>query len=61
LKGKLPANQTFQGGGWLILFQRGLFCCVENTHISLQRKPLGLEAGASPHFFPVRIELVLER
>jgi hypothetical protein len=60
-KGILPENHSFQGGERLILFQNGLFSRVEEMHISLQRKPSTLEAAASSHCFPLRVELVFER
>jgi hypothetical protein len=34
-----PSNHTFQGGEWLILFQKGLLGCIRVAHVSLQRKP----------------------
>jgi hypothetical protein len=38
------------------LFQKGQLICVEGTHISLERKPLALERGASRKLFPARFE-----
>jgi hypothetical protein len=52
LKGILPANHSFQGGDRLCLLPLGLFSSVEETHVSLQRKPTVLEAAASSTFFP---------
>jgi hypothetical protein len=34
-----------------MLPQIGLFSSVEETHVSLERKPSGLEAGASSPLF----------
>jgi hypothetical protein len=51
LKGILPANKNFQGGERLILFQIGLFCLLEEIHISLKRKPSVLEAETSNTLF----------
>jgi hypothetical protein len=48
----LPANHSFQGGERLILFQIGLFSNVEESHVSLQRKPTMLEAAASGTLLP---------
>jgi hypothetical protein len=39
-------NQSFQGGEKLILIEIGLFSCVEEIHVSLERKPLYWVAGA---------------
>jgi hypothetical protein len=61
LKGILPANHSFQGGGRLMLLQIGLFRLGEETHVYLERKATELEAGASSSLFTVRIELVFER
>jgi hypothetical protein len=47
-----PANYSFQGGKSLIFFQRGLYREVDKTHVSLEREPFGLEAGASSTWFP---------
>jgi hypothetical protein len=45
------ANQNFKGGE-SCLFQIGLFGWVEETLVSLQRKPFMLDASASTTFFP---------
>jgi hypothetical protein len=52
LKGKLPSNHSFQNGERLILFEIDLFSQDEETHASLERKPTGVEAGASSTLFP---------
>jgi hypothetical protein len=52
LKGVLHANHGFQGGERLILFQIVLFRCIEETHISLQRKPSRFEAAAFSALIP---------
>jgi hypothetical protein len=52
LKGILPGNKNFQDGEKLILLPIGLFSCVEETHVSLQRKPPMLEATASSILCP---------
>jgi hypothetical protein len=61
LKRILPANHSFQSGERLIFFQICLFTLVEGTHVSLERKPFVLAAGASTTFYPVRIELFFGR
>jgi hypothetical protein len=61
LKGILLANQSFQGGEKLILFQIGISSYVEVTHVSLERKPSVLEAGASSTLFAHVIDLGFER
>jgi hypothetical protein len=48
------ANHSFQGGERLIFFQIGLFSKVEETHVSLERKPTVLEARASTTLFPCK-------
>jgi hypothetical protein len=50
LKGILPAYHGFQGAEKLILFQIRSFRLVENTHVSLKRKPSLLVAGPSRTF-----------
>jgi hypothetical protein len=50
--GILTASHSFQGGEGLILFQIGLFSCVEEMYVSLLGKPSALEAGASSTLFP---------
>jgi hypothetical protein len=50
-----------QSGHRLCLLPSCTFSWVEETHLSLQRKPSMLEAAAFSIFFPVRIELVFER
>jgi hypothetical protein len=52
LKGVLHANHGFQGGKGLILFQIVIFIFIEETHVSLQRKPSRLEAAAFSALFP---------
>jgi hypothetical protein len=44
-----------------ILFQIDLFSWIEETHVSLERKPSKLEGGASSTLLPVRIVWLLER
>jgi hypothetical protein len=61
LKGILPANHSFQGGDRLCLLPLGLFSSVEETHVSLQRKPTMLETAASSTFFPLRINYDFKR
>jgi hypothetical protein len=61
LKGILPANHSFQGGDRLCLLPLGLFSSVEETHVSLQRKPTMLETAASSTFFPLRIKYDFKR
>jgi hypothetical protein len=51
LRGILTAKHSFQGGESLFLLQIDLFSYVEGTHVSLERKPSVLEAGASSTFF----------
>jgi hypothetical protein len=43
----LPAYPNFHGEQRVNLFHIGLFSVVEETQVSLQRKPSRLEAGAS--------------
>jgi hypothetical protein len=50
-EGKLPANHSFKGGDWLCFLQLGLFRQVEVKHVSLERNPSVVEAGASRTFF----------
>jgi hypothetical protein len=52
MKGILLANQSYQGGERLILFQIGLSILNEETHVSCERKTCVLEAGASTTLFP---------
>jgi hypothetical protein len=52
MKGILPAKKNVQGGERPILFQIGIFSTVDETHVSLKRKPYVLEAGASSTLFP---------
>jgi hypothetical protein len=52
LKGKLPANHSFKGEGRLVLFQIGPLSRVEETYVSLKRKPSLLETGAPGTLFP---------
>jgi hypothetical protein len=59
VKGKLPAT-VFQGGDRLAVCQICLYNSVEETHVSLQRKPCMLEAAASRTLFPL-IALIFER
>jgi hypothetical protein len=51
-EGKLPANQRFQRGERLILFQIHIFSKVGERKLSLERKPSVLEAGASSILLP---------
>jgi hypothetical protein len=39
MKGILPATRSFQGYDRLCLLLLGIFSSVEETHVSLQRKP----------------------
>jgi hypothetical protein len=48
----LPANQKFQGGERLILFQIDLFNSVEETNVSLERTPSVFQEGASSTLLP---------
>jgi hypothetical protein len=48
----LPGNHNFQGRERLILFQICLFMWVEETQVSLERKPSMLEATADSTLFP---------
>jgi hypothetical protein len=57
----LHANQGFQSGEMLILFQIGLFTWLEETHVSLERKPSMLEGGYLEYCSPMNIELLFER
>jgi hypothetical protein len=59
-KGILSVNNSFQGGGRLILFQIGLFTYAGEINVSLE-KPSVLAAGASSTLFPSGNILVLER
>jgi hypothetical protein len=52
LKGILPENHSFQVGEMLILFQVDLSSWVEETHVSLKRKPPVLEAEACSTLLP---------
>jgi hypothetical protein len=52
------ASHRFEGGNRFCLIKTGLFSCVEEIHVSLQRKPSVKEAGVFSTFFPVRIDLV---
>jgi hypothetical protein len=52
LKGILPAYHCFLGGEMLILFKIVLFSKVEETQVSLKRKPSVLEAEAFGLLFP---------
>jgi hypothetical protein len=61
VKGILPATKVVQGGDRLCLLPYGIFSRVAETHVCLQRTPSMLEAAGCSIFFPVRIELVLER
>jgi hypothetical protein len=46
------AYHNFPGEQRLYLFEIGLFSRTEDTHVSLQRKPCRLKAGASSALFP---------
>jgi hypothetical protein len=46
------ANYSFQGGKRLFFFQMGIYGYVFDTHVSLEREPFGLKAGASSTLFP---------
>jgi hypothetical protein len=61
VKGILPAYHRFEVGDRLVLFQRGLFSSVEETHASLLGKPSMLEAGTCSSLFHVIIGLDFER
>jgi hypothetical protein len=52
MKGTFPPTYVFQGGERLCLFQIVLLCKVEETHVSLKRKPSVLESGASSPLIP---------
>jgi hypothetical protein len=52
LKGIIAANHSFEGGERLILFLIGLSNLVDETYVSLERKPSVLKAGASSALFP---------
>jgi hypothetical protein len=52
MKRIFPAKDSFQGGIRLMLLQIGLFTRVEETYVSLKRKPSVLEADASRTLFP---------
>jgi hypothetical protein len=43
LKEILPVDKNFQGGEVLLLLNIGLFSEIEETHVSLERKPSVLE------------------
>jgi hypothetical protein len=60
-QGILPATFVFQGGERLILFQIGLFSCVEETHVSLQRQPCVVQALTYRTLFQCENEVVFER
>jgi hypothetical protein len=51
-KGIFSANQNFQFGNRLILFQVCLYNSVEEPHVSLQRNTSGLEAASCSSLFP---------
>jgi hypothetical protein len=51
LKVKVPASYFFHCGGKLRLLLIGLFSRLEETHVSLQRKPSMLEAAAASTLF----------
>jgi hypothetical protein len=61
LKGILPANQSLYFGDRLGLLQRGLFFCVKETHVSLQRNPSLLETAAGSTMFPGGVGVEFER
>jgi hypothetical protein len=52
LKGIAAANHRFQGGDRLILLLKVLFSRVEETLVSLQRKPSMLQAAEYSTLFP---------
>jgi hypothetical protein len=43
---------VFQGGERLCLLQLGLFRCIEEQHVSLQKKSSVLKAGEPSTLFP---------
>jgi hypothetical protein len=47
-----PANHSFQKGAKLMAFQIGLFKCVEEIHVSLERNSCVVEKGSSSTLFP---------
>jgi hypothetical protein len=51
-KGILPATWVFQSGHRLSLLETCLFNRVDETHVSSERKSLGLEPVASSSLFP---------
>jgi hypothetical protein len=51
---------VFQVGDRLSLLQIGLFSGVEETHVSLQKKPSLFESAVSITMFLVRTELVFK-
>jgi hypothetical protein len=57
----LYATFISQEGDSFSLFQIGHFCYVEETHVSLERKPSVLEEGATSTLFPCEFLLVFER
>jgi hypothetical protein len=52
LPGILAANQRFQVGVRLMLFQIGIVSYVQEIHVLLQGKPSMLETGAFKMLFP---------
>jgi hypothetical protein len=60
MKGIFSANHSFRGGDRLFLLQIDLSSKIEGAHVSLERKPSVLEAGASCTLLSSRIELVFQ-
>jgi hypothetical protein len=59
LKGKIPANQTFQRGESLLGLPIGLFRGGDETHVSLEEILHCSMQEHLAHSFAVRIELAL--
>jgi hypothetical protein len=51
LEGNTARQLQFQGGGTKILFKRGLFSRVEETHVFLERKTSRIEGGTLSMLF----------